>query len=193
MERISERKREAEPKELLYDVSGRVGNEKVRRMAEGRVVIKGKEREWEQNRQGMVKYLLHMTDWDKVGTPGWHIFMNHIKVHSGRHTHQGGLAIFVLDGKGHTVVDGRKFEWEKDDLILLPIKPGGCAHQHFNEDPGHPAEWIAFQFRTMYEVVSVGRIQNQDHPDWAGRGATGGQIRPTPEYAGHRGGRGPWL
>ncbi len=168
VEKTSERKREPEPKETLYDISMRDVNEKMRRRAEGKVVIKGREREWEQNRQGLLKHMLHMSDWDRVGTPGWSIFINHIKVHSGRHTHQGGLAIYVLDGTGHTIVDGQKFEWAKDDLILLPIKPGGCEHQHFNEDPEHPAVWIAFSFRTMGEVVSVGRTQNENHPDWAG-------------------------
>ena len=28
--------------------------------------------------------------------------------------------------------------------MLLPMKPGGVEHQHFNADPAKPAIWAAF-------------------------------------------------
>ncbi len=168
VERALERKREPEPKELMYDLGVRLQNEAVRQRAEGKIVMKGKEKDWEQSRQGLLKYMLYQTEWDTVGTPGWNIFINTIKQHSGRHTHQGGLVIFVLDGQGYSIVDGVRYDWEEGDLILLPIKPGGCEHQHFNLDPKKPSIWIAFAFRTMLEVVSVGRSQQAEHPDWGG-------------------------
>ncbi|MDP2719535.1 MAG: cupin domain-containing protein [Dehalococcoidia bacterium] len=167
VERVSQRKREQEPRELLYDYGMRMQNEAVLQRSTGKVIIRGKDREWEQNRQGLIKFMLYMTEWDQVGTPGWNIFINNIKHHSGQHTHQGGLALYVIDGKGYTVVDGVRYDWEDGDLILLPIKPGGCEHQHFNEDPNRPAQWIAFNFRTMGEVVGIGRTQQAEHPDWA--------------------------
>ncbi len=40
-------------------------------------------------------------------------FIHEVKVHSGKHKHQGGIQLFVLDGEGYTVVDGKKMEWEK--------------------------------------------------------------------------------
>ncbi len=169
VERALERKRESEPKELMYDFGVRTQNDAVRQRAEGKVIIRGKDKEWEQSRQGLLKFMLYQTDWDDVGTPGWHLFINTIKQHSGRHTHQGGLVLFVLDGKGYTVVDGVRYDWEEDDLILLPIKPGGCEHQHFNTDPTKPAVWMAFSFRVMGDVVTVGRSQQADHPDWAAK------------------------
>src|SRR5690242_9499378 len=62
----------------------------------------------------------------------WLVFQHDIHTHSGKHRHQGGLAIFVLEGEGYTEVDGVRIDWEAGDLILLPIKPDGCEHQHFN-------------------------------------------------------------
>ena len=43
------------------------------------------------------------------------------------HRHQGGLALFVLDGRGHTIVNGVTHDWEAGDLILLPVAPGAST------------------------------------------------------------------
>ncbi len=165
-EKVRTRAREAEPEENLYDQSFRMINEEMRKRAQGQVIIKGKDRPFQQTRQAMLKYLLHPNDWDKVAVPDWKVFINHIKVHSGRHIHQGGLVLYVLEGKGYTVVDGVKFPWKKNDLILLPIKPGGVEHQHFNEDPDEPAEWMAFSFTPMMEAIAHSMEQKEEHPDW---------------------------
>ncbi len=167
VERISEKKRGTEPQETLYDYGVRALAEKMQQKAEGKVIIKGKEISYEQNRQGVIKYLLHRKDWDRHSVPGWHVFINRIKVHSGKHVHQGGLSIFVLDGKGYTVVDGVRYDWEEGDLIVLPVKPGGIEHQHFNEDPNKPAEWLAFIYHHMLDVVNMGITQKEEHPDWS--------------------------
>ncbi|MBI4331450.1 MAG: cupin domain-containing protein [Chloroflexi bacterium] len=172
VEKILERKKEPEPQETLYDRERRYLNDMVRNRAEGQVVIKGKGLTYEQGRQGLTKFYTHRyVNWDKIGVPGWSIFVQRIHKHSGKHIHQGGLCIFVLDGKGYTVVDGQRYDWEEGDLIVLPIKPGGVEHQHFNVDPNHPAEWMAYIYETMRDYYSVGRIQVEDHPDWGARPA----------------------
>jgi len=165
-ERLREKKREFEPKETLYDMSGRVFGDIVKRREEGKVVIKYDDVAFEQNRQGFIKFLQHRPDWDKVGAPGWYIFINRIHKQSGKHIHQGGLVILVLDGEGYTVVDGERYDWEEGDLIVLPIKPGGVEHQHFNKDPNRPADWIAFDYRVMREIINSARNQVEEHPDW---------------------------
>ncbi|MBI4330523.1 MAG: cupin domain-containing protein [Chloroflexi bacterium] len=165
-ERLLEKKKEPEPREALGDISTRAINELLRQKAEGQVVIRGKEHSFEQSRQAWGKFLLHRKDWDKVGTPGWHIFITRTQKHSGKHIHQGGLALFVLEGEGYTVVDGERYDWEEGDLVVLPVKPGGVEHQHFNKFPDRPAEWIAFIYHVMGDVVSVGKHQVETHPNW---------------------------
>ncbi len=168
VEKTLGRKKEPEPRETIYDREKRLLNEMVQNRAEGTVVLKGKEINFQQSRQGLSKsYIRRYENWDKVGTPGWTIFLQRIHKHSGKHVHQGGLAIYVLGGKGYTVVDGERYDWEEGDLIILPIKPGGAEHQHFNADPDQPAEWMAFIYETMRDIISMGRIQVEDHPDWA--------------------------
>ncbi|MBI4330331.1 MAG: cupin domain-containing protein [Chloroflexi bacterium] len=166
VEKMAERKRESEPGETLYDQSYRIINEAARAREQGRIIIKGREIDFQQSRQALLKFLIHQNDWKSVATPYWSIFINRIKVHSGKHVHQGGLALYVLAGKGYTVVDGVRYDWEEDDLILLPIKPGGVEHQHFNAEPDKPSEWIAFIFNPMQEAAAHRMEQKEDHPDW---------------------------
>lgn len=168
MERQLEARREAEPRELIQESNWAYQDQRRRRMMEGKVVIKGIDMPWEQNRQGYIKYLCYPKNWDTLGVPLWSIFVHRIKNHSGKHTHQGGLGLFVLEGRGYTVVDGVRYDWEKNDLILLPVKPGGCEHQHFNLDDSKPAEWLAFIFTVYRDATGNLRNQQEMSPDWHG-------------------------
>ncbi|MDZ4246182.1 MAG: cupin domain-containing protein [Dehalococcoidia bacterium] len=168
VEKVSLRRRESEPEETAYDAQRRIDNEKVHMKARGKVVVKGSEVGWEQGRQGLIKFLLWEKNWDEVGVPGWRLFINNIKKQSGKHIHQGGLAIFVLEGKGYSVVDGQRYDWEEGDLILLPIKPDGCEHQHFNLSPSGSAYWMAFIYMPMQDQAGVEFVQVAEHPDWGG-------------------------
>ncbi|MDP2718541.1 MAG: cupin domain-containing protein [Dehalococcoidia bacterium] len=168
VERVSERKREPEPQETIYDQVRAIDNERIKRLCEGKVVIKGSEIPWEQGRQGLMKIYSWNKEWDKQGVTGWRIFINRVKKHGGKHVHQGGMGLFVLGGKGYTVVDGVRYDWEEGDLIILPIKPDGCEHQHFNEDPEIPADWMAFIFTPLRDPAGVEFAQREDHPDWMG-------------------------
>ena len=120
----------------------------------GKVVIRGKERPVEKSRQGWLRYYLYGELFPETALKEWGVFLHEIHHHTGKHTHQGGLAIFVLDGEGYTMIDGQKVEWKKGDLILLPIKPGGVEHQHFNRDPNKPARWLAFIYWPYNEAMA---------------------------------------
>ncbi len=73
----------------------------------------------------------------------WRVFTHEIRTKSGRHLHQGGLVIYVLEGKGYSIVEGERLDWEKGDLVLLPLHPNEVEHQHFNLDPDKPSVWCA--------------------------------------------------
>lgn len=111
----------------------------------GRKLIKAKEVPFEINRQGIVRNYSGQGFKD-LTNDDWAIFCHEIRQHSGRHVHQGGLTLFVIKGRGYTVVDGKRFDWSEGDLICLPIKKGGVEHQHFNLD-GQPSRWVAFSHR----------------------------------------------
>lgn len=140
----------------------------MRLASEGKVVLKGESILWEQNRQGLIRFYLHPQNWEQVAAPGWVVHRQRIRTHSGKHTHQGGTVIFVLEGRGYTIVDGTRFDWEEGDLIILPIKPNGCEHQHFNTDPNKPSEWLALSHDCYYMAIGKTLEQKENHPDWKG-------------------------
>jgi gentisate 1,2-dioxygenase len=124
----------------------------------GRVLLRESEMTWERNVQGNLAYYLYDDITDTAMT-GWRVFMHRIAGKSGRHTHQGGLVIYVLSGRGHTVIDGERHDWKAGDLIMLPVVPGGVEHQHFN-DADEPSEWVAFIHVPNY--VATGSIWEQN-------------------------------
>jgi len=173
VERVVERGREPEPKEILYDLSLKWRAEYRRQREVGQVVIRGRDISWEQNRQGLIKHYLHPLNWDELAVPYWLVFIHEIGNHSGRHRHQGGLGLFVLEGKGYTVVDGTRYDWEKGDLVILPMKPDGCEHQHFNLEPDKASQWLALIFTPYFDAVGNDLEQRVEAPDWkAGKPAS---------------------
>ena len=83
------------------------------------------------------------------------------------HAHSEEL-IYVLEGKGYSVVDGERHDWEAGDLLLLPIKPGGVEHQHFNTDPDTPCRWLAFIHWPTLDHLASPAEQLEDSPTWGG-------------------------
>lgn len=166
MEREKLREREPELHVPDYYESIMRMYEEIRQQAStGKVVIRAKELGWQQGRQGLLKYYLHPHAPGMV-TTYWDVFVHDIRHQSGRHRHQGGLSIYVIEGSGYTLIDGVKIEWEAGDLILLPIKPSGVEHQHFNREPGKPCKWLAFIF-LPYSVIMGGEFtQVELSPDW---------------------------
>ncbi len=47
---------------------------------------------------------------------------------TGKHSH-GEEAIFVIEGEGFSVVDGKRYDWDTGSCLFMPY---GSIHQHFN-------------------------------------------------------------
>ena len=167
VEREAQRARETEAEPVdLYESSYKEYAEARRRAKEGRVVVKGNERPWKQGRQGRLKHYVHPAL--DVAVDGWAVFIHDIRTHSGKHCHQGGLCIYVLEGKGWTTVDGVRYDWEEGDLILLPIKPKGVEHQHFNAEPGKSCKWLAMIYKHYFGALGSEFEQREISPDAPG-------------------------
>jgi hypothetical protein len=161
------RVREREPDDGdIYEQSMRYQRAIRERSLNGKIVVKGAERPYQQNRQGLVQFLNHRTGHQDTALKDWNVFVHDIRRHSGMHRHQGGVALFVLEGEGYTVVDGERIDWEAGDLILLPPKPGGVDHQHFNRNPGESAKWIAFAYKPMHDEMGSYLEQREVSPDY---------------------------
>ena len=49
-----------------------------------------------------------------------------------KHGHMNSAVFYVLKGKGHDVHDGRRYDWEAGDALLVE---NACVHQHFSDEP----------------------------------------------------------
>jgi hypothetical protein len=139
------------------------------RNLKGPVVLRDEEMETFQARQGKLKFYMDPVYPAFRDRPlqQWRVFTHTIATKSGRHVHQGGLLIFVIEGKGYSIVDGERWDWEKGDLVLLPMKPGGVEHQHFNLDT-KPSVWAAFINIPIQEHVASDLQQRETSPDFKG-------------------------
>lgn len=137
------------------------------RTMKGRKVIRGKDISWEHGRHGIIKWYVtdEITD---TALETMSLFVNEIRTHGGKHVHQGGVNIFVLRGKGYSIVDGARYDWQEGDLIMLPIRPGGVEHQHFNLGDT-PSRWVALISRPISDVLGRSLKQREVHPDWRGK------------------------
>lgn len=168
MEKQIERIKEPEPKQTGHDQDILMKAERFRLKAQGKRVIREEECEWEQTRHAFTMRYIWSANWDRVATPGWLVFRQRIFTKNGRHIHQGGIGLLALEGLGSTSVDGVRHDWEAGDLVMLPIKPGGVDHQHFNRVDGGYSEWIAFIYQPFQEIVGDVYIVKEFHPNWTG-------------------------
>jgi len=168
-EKIREREPEQQDRGEDYEKTLNLYAQERDRAQTGKIVIRARDIPWRQNRQALVKTFLSSHGISDTAATNWICFIHDIKVHSGKHRHQGGIQLFILEGEGSTTVDGDKFDWEKWDLVILPVKPRGCEHQHFNKTPGKTAKWMAFQYDPFNKPLGNMFEQVENAPDWKGK------------------------
>ncbi|MFQ5682671.1 MAG: cupin domain-containing protein [Candidatus Binatia bacterium] len=136
----------------------------------GKILVKDEERPWENTRQGRIRYFLHPDMYPDTALQEWRVFSQEIRSQSGKHRHQGGVSIYILEGKGYTIADGKRFDWVKGDLLTLPVKPGGVEHQHFNTSPDGSSRWIAFVYLPLGNHVGLHLQQVEVSPEYSKQG-----------------------
>jgi len=164
-ERTRSRERER-PTQSAYEVAITYDKERTERQTIGRVVLRLEDCPQEQTRQGLLRPYLDPFLIPDTPLQHWAVFTHEIHTKSGKHRHQGGLVIYVIDGKGYSVINGERVDWEKGDLVLLPLEKGGVEHQHFNSDPAHPALWIAFIHFPLRDYVASEMTQLETAVDY---------------------------
>jgi gentisate 1,2-dioxygenase len=139
----------------------------VDRQKNGKLLIRFDDLEYQNSRQGFLKFYLSPVIND-TALNTWAVFEHIIKRQSGRHNHQGGIIIYVIEGEGSTEVNGVLLDWKAGDLLLLPIQPGGCTHQHWNKDASKGCRWIAFRDLLVAPYIANSIDQISETPDNAG-------------------------
>lgn len=118
-------------------------------------VVSGDDIAWERNRMGWLRWYIH-PDMENVATRALLFWIQELPPggRSGMQLHQGGRVHVIWEGKGYTTVDGVRHNWETGDVVLLPVKPEGTMHQHFNLDPDKPARLVVVE-ANLYDALGV--------------------------------------
>lgn len=137
---------------------------------QGAWLIKGRDLPWETNRQGKMKWFLHPA-FDNTSIRSMIVFEQEIPPggRSGAQKTPGGSVLYVLEGKGYTLLDGERHDWQAEDLINIPIRAEGVVVQHVNADPRRRVRLISADLN-LVDILGVDRgaelEQIEAAPDW---------------------------
>ncbi len=123
---------------LLEWLSAMRDNQRAHRK-NGAWLIKGKAVPWEQNRQGRMQWYLHPAIED-TAIRSMVFFRQEIPPggQTGAQKTPGGQVIYIVKGRGYTLLDGARHDWESEDVVNIPIRADGVTMQHFNRDKREP-------------------------------------------------------
>ena len=71
---------------------------------------------------------------------------------SQKHGHMNEAIFYILDGKGHEIHDGVRYDWEEGDVVVVE---NACVHQHFNDDPDRPARAVIIKSKPLYLFMNL--------------------------------------
>jgi quercetin dioxygenase-like cupin family protein len=68
---------------------------------------------------------------------------------TGNHRHAYEAIMYVVAGRGHSIVEGRRFDWQAGDALYTAP---WCWHQHI-ADPDSPVEYVTATNMPMLEAL----------------------------------------
>ena len=139
--------------EWLYQLRDRQREQQ----GKGAWLIKGRDLPWENNRQGKMKWFLHPA-LDSTSIRSMIVFEQEIPPggRSGAQKTPGGSVLYILAGKGYTLLDGERHDWQAQDLVNIPIRAEGVVAQHVNADPLRPVRFISADLN-LVDILGVDR------------------------------------
>lgn len=68
------------------------------------------------------------------------------------HGHQNEATFYILEGRGYEIHDGRRYDWEKDDLVIVHCD---SVHRHFNADPDKRALALVIKAKSVWMYLGL--------------------------------------
>lgn len=126
----------------------------------GRLIMKKNEIKFVATKQARAAVLVD----DVLGFPSKSLsmFIGEIPPggHSGCHRHMSEACIYILSGKGYTMVnDETRVDWEEGDAMFIPVM---AWHQHFNDDPDRPARYLAATNFPQMENLGLSLMESKE-------------------------------
>jgi len=84
----------------------------------------------------LMDYVNPVTNGPVMQTLGASMQMLRPGEHTLAHRHTGSCLYHVAKGRGHSVIDGKRFDWQERDIFCVP---SWAWHEHANDQPGEDA------------------------------------------------------
>src|SRR5438309_10960812 len=68
------------------------------------------------------------------------------------HGHQNEAHFYILEGKGYEIHDDKRYEWEKDDLVIVHTD---CVHKHYNANKDVRALALVMKAKTSWMAMGL--------------------------------------
>jgi quercetin dioxygenase-like cupin family protein len=91
------------------------------------------------------------------------------------HGHQNEANFYILEGKGYEIHDGKRYDWEKDDFVIVHTD---SVHRHFNASKTERALALVIKAKATWMALGLiqqGRSKPLDDPgsyqeprEWSG-------------------------
>ena len=88
-----------------------------------------------------------ITAWIQMLRPG---------IHTKAHRQVNSSVYYVFEGRGATIIEGVRFDWEKGDMFVIP---SWTYHEHLNESKRDPA--ILFSIQDTPILVALGKYREE--------------------------------
>ncbi len=82
------------------------------------------------------------------------------------HGHQNEALFYILEGKGYEIHDGKRYDWEKDDVVIVH---NDSVHRHYNASQTEWARCIVMKAKAAWMYLGLCQ-QGSGAPDGDGLG-----------------------
>lgn len=76
---------------------------------------------------------------------------------TGKHRHFNEAMIYILKGRGHTIINDERHDWGEGDVISVPLY---SWHQHFNDDPERPVRYLGVTNIPLLRAMGLNRLED---------------------------------
>jgi gentisate 1,2-dioxygenase len=118
-----------------------IRDEQRKKRPNGRTIVRYRDLPIEKNRNGLQRWYMHPDmDDNAIQTLLAHIQELPPGGRSGKQKSQGGQVAFVWEGRGYTLIDGVRYDWDRHDVLNFPVRTDGIVVQHVNLDQENRAQ-----------------------------------------------------